>query len=49
MKWKVNYEGFSYVEADSKEEAFDLAGEYTLYDEKIMISAEQVDEFLVEI
>lgn len=49
-KYKVKYEGFAYVEADSHEEAEELFedDDYT-YKERHVTSVEKVEEFLVEI
>lgn len=48
MKYKVSYIGFTYVEADSKEEAKELAQEdYTTYSEWEYTNVEEVDEFEV--
>lgn len=48
MKYKVNFSGFAYVEADSEEEAKELAQEdYTIYCEWEYGDVEEVDEFEV--
>ena len=51
MKYKVNYSGFTYIEADSKEEALELYNdEYDfIYNEQEVVSVEEVDDFVVEI
>ena len=50
MKYKVNYSGFTYIEADSKEEALELyQGEDKLaYSEQEVVSVEEVDDFVIE-
>ena len=48
MKYKVEYSGFCYVEADSKSEAEDLFFEDSfLYDDCEITNVEQVSEFVV--
>lgn len=50
MKYKVNFSGFAYVEANNKEEAEDkFACEDTKYDEYGIDYIEEVDDFVVEI
>ena len=48
-KWKVEFKGFAYVEADTKEEAEEMFdnGE-TCYEEKEQ-TIKQVDVFVVEV
>lgn len=51
MKYKVNYSGFAYVEADDEEEAaavFTESGDFE-YSEQTIDSVEEVDDFIVEI
>ena len=45
-KYKVYYSGFSYVEADSEEEAVDCYDSDYVYDEHCVESVEVVDEFV---
>ena len=49
-KYKVNYSGFAYVEADSEEEAKELFydGE-EIYKEWEVTDVEEVDDYLVEL
>ena len=49
MKYKVNFSGFTYVEADSEDEAKELAqeGDYVIYLEWEYTDVEEVDEFEV--
>lgn len=49
MKYKVNFSGFAYVEADSKEEAREkvLDEDDTIYFETQVDNIEEVDEFEV--
>lgn len=48
MKYKVNFSGFVYVEADSEEEARELAeGDCVIYSEWEYTNVEEVDEFEV--
>lgn len=50
MKYKVNFSGFAYVEADSEEEAIKLAEEdYAIYSEWEYSDVEEVDEFEVNL
>lgn len=50
MKYKVNYSGFCYVEADTELEAEDLFfEELYAYEEHEVTSIEEVDDFLVEL
>lgn len=48
-KYKVNYTGFAYVEADSPEEAEDIYEHFSVYEEKQVGDIEEVDEFIVEL
>lgn len=47
MKYKVNFNGFTYVEADSEDEAKELAQEedYVIYLEWEYTDVEEVEEF----
>lgn len=48
-KYKVNYSGFAYVEADSEEEAKELfESEDEIYKECEVTDVEEVDDFAVE-
>ena len=49
MKYKVNFSGFAYVEADSKEEAREkvLYEDEAIYSETQVTYIEEVDEFEV--
>lgn len=49
MKYKVNFSGFAYVEADSEEEAEEKAmyEDDAIYEEKKCESIEEIDEFVV--
>lgn len=50
MKYKVNYTGFAFVEADTPEEAITLFENYEpFYEEKEYIGVEKIDEFGVMI
>lgn len=50
MKYCVEFAGFAYVEADSKEEAIQKAeDDDVVYSEIEWITAEEVDEFTVRI
>lgn len=50
MKYKINFSGFAYVEADSKEEAIDcMRMDVYDYSEQEVTSVEEVDEFVVEV
>ena len=49
MKYKVNFSGFAYVEADSEDEAIDLYIDLSVYSEQTVTSVEEVDDFVVEI
>lgn len=50
MKYKVNYSGFCYVEADSEAEAEELfVEELYAYEEHEVTSVEEVEDFLVEL
>ena len=50
MKYKVNFRGFAYVEANDKEEAEDrFATEDIEYEEYGIDSIEEVDDFIIEI
>lgn len=50
MKYKVNYSGFCYIEADSESEAKDLFfEEMYAYEEHEITSVEEVEDFLVEL
>ena len=45
-KYKVTYSGFSYVEADSEEDAINMAQDGVIvYEETEWEQAEEVDEF----
>lgn len=48
-KYKVNYSGFAYVEADTPEEAEDIYEHFSVYEETQIDSVEEVDEFIVEL
>ena len=49
-KYKVCYEGFAYVEADSEEEAKELfEDEEEVYREQEVTTVKEVDDFLVTI
>ena len=49
MKYKIPFTGFAYVEADSPEEALDLAeGGDTFYEETEFENPVEVDEFTIE-
>ena len=48
-KWKVEFSGFAYVEADNKEEAAEMyKDEDFVYQESAVTSVEQVGEFTVQ-
>lgn len=48
MKYKIEYTGFCYIEADSKSEAEDLFFEDDfLYSDCVITNVEQVSEFVV--
>lgn len=48
-KYKVNYSGFVYVEADSEDDAINMAqDDDTVYEEKNWGNATSVEEFIVE-
>ena len=50
MNYKVYFEGFAYVEADSEDEAKDLVDEdMEVYSECYYTSVEEVDEFEIEL
>lgn len=51
MKYKVNFSGFAYVEADSKEEAKEkvLYEDDAIYSETQVDSTEEIKEFEVEL
>lgn len=50
MKYKVNFSGFAYVEANDEKEAKDRFGcDDTVYSEYGVTSVELVDDFDVEI
>lgn len=51
MKYKVNFSGFAYVEADSKEEAREkvLYEDDAIYSETQVDNIEEVDEFEVNL
>ena len=44
-KYKVNYTGFYYVEAKTPEDAEDICDIDNIYEERIVISVEEVDDF----
>ena len=50
MKYKVEYTGFAYVEADDEEEAKEIFwyGLAVVYDEKEITSVNEIDEFELE-
>lgn len=48
-KWKVKIEGFAYVEADTEDEAIELFDNGEAYYDEFEKSAEEVDEFIIEI
>lgn len=48
MKYKANFAGFSYIEADSEQEAEDVFFEgYEVYSEEEITSVEEVDDFVI--
>ena len=48
-KYKVSFQGFCYVKADSKEEAIECAdNDEIVYAEKEYTSVEEVEDFVVE-
>ena len=48
MKYKVDYEGFAYVEAENEEEARRyFLDDNIAYDEKGVTAIEEIDEFYV--
>ena len=51
MKYKVNFSGFAYVEADSKEEAKEkvLYEDDAIYSETQVDNIEEIEEFEVKI
>lgn len=50
MKYKVNYSGFCYAEADSEAEAEKLfVEELYVYEEHEVTSVEEVEDFFVEL
>ena len=51
MKYQVDFSGFVYVEADSKEEAYEKAAneDEIIYSEQGFDSIVEVDDFAVEI
>lgn len=51
MKYKVNFSGFAYVEADSEEEAREkvLYEDEAIYSETQVDNIEEVDEFEVNL
>ena len=49
MKYKVFFDKWAYVEADSEDEAMDKAADGdTVYEEDEPIEASEVDEFVLE-
>ena len=49
MKFKVIYQGFSYIEADNEDEAIELYQDNSIYNEEGVVSVEKVNDFIVEI
>ena len=51
MKYKVNFSGFAYVEADSKEKAKEkvLYEDDAIYSETQVDNIEEIEEFVVEL
>lgn len=50
MKYKVNFNGFAYVEAESEQEAEELfLNDETVYMETGLVSTEEVDDFSVRL
>ncbi len=49
-KYKVSFSGFVYVEAESLDDAFEMArNDDVVYEEKDFLCAEEVDEFFITI
>lgn len=47
-KYKVYYEGFAYVEADSKDDAIENAQDgISIYSEQVVSKIEEVDDFII--
>lgn len=44
-KYKVNYMGFCYVEAETTEDVEDIYDIDNIYEEKLITSIEEVDDF----
>ena len=51
MKYKVNFRGFAYIEADSEEEAREkvLYEDDAIYSETQVDNIEEIEEFVVEL
>jgi len=48
-KWKIEFRGFSYVEAETEDEAKEMfENSETIYDETEQDSPVEVDEFIIE-
>ena len=47
MKYKVNFSGFAYVEADNEDEAAENYNVYEVYREEKIECIEEVDEFAI--
>ena len=47
MKYKVNFSGFAYVEADNEDEAAENYNDFEVYREEEIESIEEVDEFAI--
>lgn len=46
-KWKVKFEGFAYVEADTEDEAIELYDNGETIYEEFETDAEEIEEFIV--
>ena len=49
MKYKVYFQGFSYVEADSEDEAVEFYQDDLIYSEQEVTLVEEIDDFVVEV
>lgn len=48
-KYKVNYMGFYYVEAETPEDAEDICDIDNIYKERLITSTEEVDDFEISL